>query len=209
MTRFKKLFAVLGATALLAVSAPAVYAQSGEEGYGGSNVVAGRYPFDRKSARDVAMSDALVERFLYREARLMDTHRYEEWLALWTPDARYWVPCNSDDIDPAREVSIIYDDYERLEQRVQRLKSGTVLAQDPAPRMRRIVSNIEIETVDAEHLRVGSNFLLAVAREREQQLWAGHSIHGLRRVGDGLRMHYKKVLLINSDQEMPLLQFLI
>jgi hypothetical protein len=41
MTRFKKLLAVLGATALLAVSAPAVYAQSGEEGYGGSNVVAG------------------------------------------------------------------------------------------------------------------------------------------------------------------------
>ena len=79
----------------------------------------------------------------------MDTHRYEEWLALWTPDARYWVPCNSDDIDPAREVSIIYDDHERLQQRVQRLKSGTVLAQDPAPRMRRIVSNIEIETVDA------------------------------------------------------------
>ena len=29
------------ATALLALSAPAVYAQSGEEGYGGSNVVAG------------------------------------------------------------------------------------------------------------------------------------------------------------------------
>ena len=41
MTGFKKLLAVLGATALLAVSAPAVYAQSGSEGYGGSNVVAG------------------------------------------------------------------------------------------------------------------------------------------------------------------------
>jgi hypothetical protein len=41
MTRFKKLLAVVGAAALLALSAPAVYAQSGEEGYGGSNVVAG------------------------------------------------------------------------------------------------------------------------------------------------------------------------
>jgi hypothetical protein len=41
MTRFKKLLAVVGATALLALAAPAVYAQSGEEGYGGSNVVAG------------------------------------------------------------------------------------------------------------------------------------------------------------------------
>ena len=41
MTRFRKLFAVMGATALLAFAAPAVYAQSGTEGYGGSNVVAG------------------------------------------------------------------------------------------------------------------------------------------------------------------------
>ena len=41
MMRFKKLLAVVGATALLALSAPAVYAQSGSEGYGGSNVVAG------------------------------------------------------------------------------------------------------------------------------------------------------------------------
>jgi hypothetical protein len=41
MTRFKKLLAVVGAAALLALSAPAVYAQSGSEGYGGSNVVAG------------------------------------------------------------------------------------------------------------------------------------------------------------------------
>src|SRR5262245_58874524 len=163
----------------------------------------------REGGYEPATTEALVERFLYREARLMDTHRYEEWLALWTPDAHYWVPCNSDDIDPAREVSLIYDDYDRLQQRVQRLKSGTVLAQDPAPRMRRVVSNIEIETVDADHVRVSSNFLLAVMREREQQLWAGHSIHGLRRIGDELRMHDKKVLLINSDHEMPLLQFLI
>jgi hypothetical protein len=41
MTRIKKLLAVVGATAMLALAAPAVYAQSGTEGYGGSNVVAG------------------------------------------------------------------------------------------------------------------------------------------------------------------------
>ena len=51
--------------------------------------------------------------------------------------------------------------------------------------------------------------LLAVMREREQRLWAGYTIHGLRRIGDAFRMHHKRVLLINSDNEMPLLQFLI
>jgi hypothetical protein len=41
MTPFKKLLAVVAATALLAFAAPAAFAGSGTEGYGGSNVVAG------------------------------------------------------------------------------------------------------------------------------------------------------------------------
>ena len=41
MTRMKKFLAVMGATALLAFAAPAAFAESGTEGYGGSNVVAG------------------------------------------------------------------------------------------------------------------------------------------------------------------------
>ena len=42
MMRFKKLLAVVGATAMLALAAPAVYAgESGTEGYGGNNTVAG------------------------------------------------------------------------------------------------------------------------------------------------------------------------
>jgi benzoate/toluate 1,2-dioxygenase beta subunit len=149
-----------------------------------------------------------VERFLVLEARLMDEHRYREWLALWAEDGVYWVPCNDDDIDPARHVSIIYDDRERLQQRVERLMSGAVLAQDPKPRMRRVVSNIEIAG-EGEAISVQSNFLLALAKGDGQQLWAGRAIHELRRAGDGFVIRHKKVLLINSDQEMPLLQFLI
>jgi benzoate/toluate 1,2-dioxygenase subunit beta len=150
-----------------------------------------------------------VERFLYLEARLMDEHRYKDWLALWTDDGLYWVPCNDDDIDPARHVSIIYDDRARLEQRVDRLMSGAVLAQEPKPRMRRVVSNVEIEDADGSELRVQSNFILALARAGDQQIWAGRTIHTLRPGPDAFLIRQKKVLLINADQEMPLLQFLI
>src|SRR2546428_13930155 len=78
-----------------------------------------------------------IENFLYREARLMDEHAYDEWLALWTDDALYWVPCNRDDSDPMREVSIIYDNRARLEERIIRLKSGAIYAQEPKWRLRR------------------------------------------------------------------------
>jgi len=33
-----------------------------------------------------------VEQFLYREARLLDQERYEEWLGLMTEDIHYWMP---------------------------------------------------------------------------------------------------------------------
>jgi 3-phenylpropionate/cinnamic acid dioxygenase small subunit len=155
------------------------------------------------------MIGSSIEQFIYREARLMDEGQYREWLSLWTDDAIYWVPCNEDDNDPTREVSLIYDNRERLVQRIDRLTSGTVQALDPKPRMRRVVSNIEIEAEHGDDLTVASNFILGHARWDIQQIWAGRTVHKIRREGATLRMAFKKVMLINSDQEIPLLQFLI
>lgn len=152
---------------------------------------------------------AEVEQFIYREARLMDEGRYEDWLSLWADDGLYWVPCNHDDIDPMRDVSIIYDDRQRLGERVDRLKSGSVLAQEPKPRMRRVVSNVEIVARAGTETTVQSNFILGIARFSTQQIWMGRSIHRLREDGAAFKIAHKKVLLINSDQEMPLLQFLV
>lgn len=155
------------------------------------------------------MSGTDIEKFLFREARLADEHRYEEWLSLWTSDAIYWIPSNIDDADPLRQVSLIYDDRAKLGERVARLKSGTVLAQDPKPRMRRVIANIEIDRTNDKEARVESNFVLIEARDMHQNIWCGRSIHTLCEQGGELKIAQKKVLLINSDQEMPVLQFLI
>jgi len=155
------------------------------------------------------IADSEIEKLLYREARLMDEHRYEEWLSLWTADAIYWVPCGHDDSDPLTQVSIIYDNRAKMGDRVARLLSGSVMAQDPKPRMRRVISNIEIEHKGDAEATVGSNFILIQARNAEQLIWCGRSTHQVRREGDALRIARKKVLLVNSEQEMPVLQFLI
>ena len=150
-----------------------------------------------------------IEQFLFREARLMDEHRYEEWLSLWADDAVYWIPCGHEDTDPLRQVSVIYDNRTKLGDRVARLKSGSVMAQDPKPRMRRMISNVEIESSVGSELTVGSNFILIQARGGQQLIWCGRSIHKLRAGGGGFKIAHKKVLLVNSEQEMPVLQFLI
>ena len=90
-----------------------------------------------------------VAELLYREARLADEARYAEWLALWTDDGVYWVPATTEpDADPERQLSHIYDNRARIETRVKLLQTGVRYSQEPASRMRRLISNIEVEAAD-------------------------------------------------------------
>lgn len=150
-----------------------------------------------------------IERFLYDEAQLMDEHRYDEWLALWTDDALYWVPTGRDDIDPKREISLIYDDRVRLQTRISRLKSGFAHAQEPKSRMRRVVSNIVIEEAENGEIITSSNFMLAELRRGKQDIFAGRTLHRLRPYNGSFRLVSKKVLLVNNDEPIDNLTFLI
>jgi benzoate/toluate 1,2-dioxygenase beta subunit len=152
---------------------------------------------------------ARVEQFIYHEAMLMDEHGYDEWLALWTDDALYWVPSGRDDVDPAREISLIYDDRVRLRLRIARLKSGFAHAQEPKSRMRRVVSNIVVEEVDNGEVVVCSNFMLAELRRGKQDVFAGRTIHRLRPHNGSFKLVSKKVLLVNNAEPIDNLTFLI
>ena len=151
--------------------------------------------------------------FLYLEARLADEARYAEWLALWTDDAVYWVPATTDPAaDPDTHLSHVYDNRTRLETRVRMLRTGHRLSQEPASRMRRLVSNIEVTAAEAGELNVESNFLLgelAVQAGRELHWWIGRTTHRLRLVEGALRMSSKKVVLVNAAEPLPNLAFLI
>jgi len=157
----------------------------------------------------MAVDRQQVEQFIYHEADLMDEHRYDEWLALWTDDALYWVPSGGDDIDPKREISLIYDDRVRLQVRITRLKSGFAHAQEPKSRMRRVVSNIVTQEAENGDIVVFSNFLLTELRRGKQDIFAGRTIHRLRPDNGSFRLASKKVLLVNNDEHIDNLTFLI
>ena len=95
---------------------------------------------------------ATVE-FIYREARLADEARYADWLALWTDDGVYWVPATTDPAaGPDTHISHVYDNRARLETRVKLLLTGARYSQEPASRMRRLISNVEVRDGAAEPL---------------------------------------------------------
>ena len=52
--------------------------------------------------------------FLEHEARLLDEAKFDDWLALFTADAWYWVPSEPDQNNPHDTVSLIYDDRRLL-----------------------------------------------------------------------------------------------
>ena len=119
-----------------------------------------------------------VTRFVYREARLADTHDYDAWEALWTDDAVYWVPAGADDIDPDTHVSVMYDNRRRIATRIQQLKTGKRHAQTPKSRLARVVGNVEVlgtETADSEAVDtvVTATFVGIESRERGTVTWAG------------------------------------
>ena len=156
---------------------------------------------------------AEVEQLLFLEARLADESRYEEWLALMTDDVRYWVPSGRADYDPDTRISFVNDNRNRLETRVRQLLTGVRYAQTPPSPMRRVISNLEIEsTADHGTITASSNFVLyelSAQATNELRIWAGRATHEIRRVDGMLRIAAKTVELVNASQPLPTLAFLL
>jgi 3-phenylpropionate/cinnamic acid dioxygenase small subunit len=153
-----------------------------------------------------------VEQFVYREARLADELRYDDWEALWTDDAVYWVPANGDGIDPEREMSVIFDNRARIATRVKQLNTGKRHSQTPPSRLRRLVSNVELiepETGADGDIGVGANFLVYESRERGVRIWGGRYRYTLRRCQEELKMARKTVLLADNDRPLQTMAFLV
>ena len=96
---------------------------------------------------------------LYRQGRLLDERRWQDWLDLFTEDCEYWVPAwlseQRQTEDPDTQVSLIYYDLRsRLADRVWRVQSGTSVASDPMPRTCHAITNIQVdEAGDDAHPR--------------------------------------------------------
>jgi 3-phenylpropionate/cinnamic acid dioxygenase small subunit len=93
-----------------------------------------------RTAPPAALDLHRCEQFLVHEARLLDEGKFDDWLALFTADAWYWVPSEPDQGDPQQTVSLIYDDRRLLETRVRRLASPRMYSQEPRSRTSRVVT---------------------------------------------------------------------
>jgi 3-phenylpropionate/cinnamic acid dioxygenase small subunit len=150
-----------------------------------------------------------VSSFLVHEADLMDRHQYDDWLGLWSPDGVYWVPCNTDDYDPTRHVSIIYDDHARLEERCFRLNSEGAHSQDPPSRLCRIIGNEQVSRDSGGDVLVRANMILVDVRSGEKNVYGARLEYTLQPEGDSFKIKRKKVILLDNDEPLGNLTFLL
>ena len=142
------------------------------------------------------------EQFLFHEARLLDTQQYEEWLALFTDDATYWVPLEQGQKDPYETSSIIHDDRTLLELRVRQIRHPRAHARQPLARTVHQVTNVvQLGEANGE-LRIGSALTVIEFRNEKQRIHGALVEHRLRKSGDTFRIAHKRVDLVNSEGEL-------
>jgi 3-phenylpropionate/cinnamic acid dioxygenase small subunit len=155
---------------------------------------------DERAIADLAVRDQF-RRLLEREARLLDQLRYDDWLAMYAPECIYWVPSTPGAGDPRREISVMFDDRRRLEDRIFRMRTGFAWSQAPASRTVRLITNVEVFATAREDTRMlRSNFLISEFWGDETRVLAGWAGHRVVRDGDHWKIQAKQVNLLECDQ---------
>ena len=144
--------------------------------------------------------DNLVE-FVYREARLLDELRYEEWLALYADEAHYWMPAEWQQTDPKLQASLMYEDKLLLRIRVERLANARTFSQKPKSRAQHLLQRPMVDAFDpdAGRFRTWTSFHYVETRQDDQQLFAGWATHDFVLVDGALKVKLKRVDLVNFD----------
>ena len=153
-----------------------------------------------------------VEDFLYHEADLLDRGKFEDWLALFTADAKYWLPLHMEQLNGLDEASLIYDDRMSLETRVRRALHPHFYAQQPYSRTCHIISNVRILSANGRGGRtvVASNVLISEFRAERYRNFTGQCTHDLLEESHGnFKIAQKRIDIIDAGGTLEGITILI
>ncbi|MEO7009399.1 MAG: aromatic-ring-hydroxylating dioxygenase subunit beta [Caldimonas sp.] len=149
--------------------------------------------------------------FVAAEAALLDAARYDEWLALYTDDGRYWVPLQgARQADPHSHNSLAYEDPLLLALRIERLKNPRAHSQHPPSRCQHVLQRSAVEpTSTADRAETRTPFLYVESRGDETLTLAGSAQHSLVRANGTWKIRLKRVDLLDAERALPAIQLFI
>ncbi|MGE0802853.1 MAG: aromatic-ring-hydroxylating dioxygenase subunit beta [Lautropia sp.] len=155
---------------------------------------------------DAAAAIGLV----YLEARLIDERRFDEWYALYSDDAYYWVPLAPGQPDGENHTSLMYEDKLLLKLRIERFSNPRSYSLHPQVRCLHVLQQPEVESRAPDgSCVVRSNLIYVETQGDSQQVYAAVARHTLVCDGDALRIRLKRVDLLNCDAALPSIQLFL
>jgi 3-phenylpropionate/cinnamic acid dioxygenase small subunit len=143
--------------------------------------------------------------FLFQEARHLDKHEWDAWVAMYREDAVYWLPAWRDEYetttDPQTEVSLIFHNTRLgLEERIARIESRKSITALPLPRTLHQISSVELRAVSPAHIETEATFAVHVydPRTAKEHTRFGRYEHVISREQDAWQIAKKKIILIND-----------
>ena len=164
------------------------------------------------SSIDPGFSELALCSFVAHEAALLDEGHYDEWLALFANDGRYWVPLlGRYQSDPDTHNSLAFEDPLMLQLRIERLKDPRAHSQHPPSRCQHVLQNSRVERIEPQigSATLRTPFLYIEARGEQQLMLAGSYHHVLVRTAKGIRIQQKRVDLLGAERALPAVQLFI
>ena len=150
-----------------------------------------------------------IEQFLYNEAELLDERRFSEWIDLIADDMHYHMPIRRnvkfgehyrENSDSDSEISWFDEGKETLAGRVRQINTGIHWCEEPFSRVRHLVSNIQVDSVDGDEVHVRSRFIVYTNRLADEvNLFVGKREDVLRRDPDTQWKIAKRTIILDQN----------
>lgn len=154
-----------------------------------------------------------VHDFLCDEADILDEGRFLDWVALFDDDGWYWVPVDPAQTEPTRGLAHFIDDRQLLEVRAIRLCQPDVIPQQPASRTCRLFGNLRVREEADGTVLATANFHMVEHRVRraepedDRRIFSGRARYALRPSGEGFRIAWKRVDLVDANASHRAISF--
>ena len=141
-----------------------------------------------------------VEQFLYRQADLLDSKRWADWIGLFTDDGVYWMPPDTSYTTWDGTPAIFAEDKNLMRVRMGRVLHPDAWSQRPLWGTNHVVSNVVIEKTSPNgDVIARSRFHMMELRRDDVRHFAGSYTHQLKKTKEGYRIKLQRVDMTNAQ----------
>jgi 3-phenylpropionate/cinnamic acid dioxygenase small subunit len=157
------------------------------------------------------MNAAAAVDLVYREARLIDEKRFDEWYELYSEDALYWMPLTRDQPLGEAQTSLYYEDKLLLKVRIERLRHPNAFSQVQPSFSQHVLQQPGVESGEpgSGQCVLRTPFVYVEAQLDRQLMLVGVAYHHLLAVGGEWKIRMKQIELLNRDAALPSIELLL